>query len=634
MHQIHRESKLRQLDRSTIGGAAAAVLLSIASSSVLVADRTSSAIPSDADDRTIVHVLNRLGFGPSSNDLERVRRLGLEKYIDEQLHPERIRENEALEAKLASFETLKLSTQVLTQEYDEPVKQLRRAAARRQSEDSDRGTAPMDEAERPSEGVPPDASQASAMTGRNENGQVADPAMDDSQGERETVVDKRSPERRDELKAAIHKRALVGQELAQQKVLRATYSERQLEEVLVDFWFNHFNVFGGGNTYTYVTEYERDVIRPHALGKFRDLLGTVAHSPAMLRYLDNWRSVGPNAPGPRRPSRRSAGVVRPRGRAPVWRQPPGRVARRLPTTPPTPAASTVEPKRAQQQPKTKPGLNENYARELMELHTLGVEGGYTQQDVIEVAKCFTGWTIRPPKQGGEAIFNPGMHEPAAKRVLGHEIDAGGERDGEEVLDLLARHPSTATFIATKLARRFVADDPPEAVVERAAERFRETDGDIREVVRTIVTAPEFLDAQAHRAKVKSPFEFVVSALRATDARIEEGEVLVRTVRQLGMPLYGAQPPTGYIDLASSWTSSGALLARMNFALALANNRLPGVTVSLAPLLGNDPAAAHERLLTSLLLNDASSETRATTAKGKNVAQVTALTLGSPEFQRK
>lgn len=621
MHNVHRASMGHRLNRSTIAGAA---LLLIASSSFVAADRASSAIPRGADDRTIVHVLNRLGFGPSSGDLERVRRLGLEKYIDEQLHPERIPEDDALEARLASFETLPLSTEVLTQEYDQPVKQLRRQAARagQTAEQSDRDMGNMDEEADPS-----------SMSGeaRTATPQAADSAKEDPRGE----VDALSPKEREELKAAIRKRALVGQELAQQKILRATYSERQLQEVLVDFWFNHFNVFGGGNTYAYVTEYEREVIRPHALGKFRDLLGAVAHSPAMLRYLDNWRSVGPNAPGPLRPNRpRAAGIVRPRGRGPNWPRPPRRLAGRRPRAFPTQAGATMRARRAQQQPKAKPGLNENYARELMELHTLGVDGGYTQQDVIEVAKCFTGWTIRRPSRGGGAFFNPGMHEPGTKHVLEQEIDAGGERDGEEVLDLLAQHPSTARFIATKLTRRFVADDPPEALVQRAAERFQETDGDIREIVRTIVTSPELFDAAAHRGKVKSPFEFVVSALRATDARIDEGGALVRNLRQLGMPLYGAQPPTGYVDLASSWTNSGALLARMNFALALANNRIRGVTVSLASLLGNDPAAAHQRLLDSLLLNDASSQTRATTAKGKNVAQVTALTLGSPEFQRK
>ncbi|MGH9161317.1 MAG: DUF1800 domain-containing protein [Vicinamibacteraceae bacterium] len=586
MRDVHRASQGHWLNRSTIAGA---VLLLLAGSSTLVADRARSALPTDADDRTIVHVLNRLGFGFSRGDLERVRRLGVEKYIDEQLHPERIPENEALEARLASFETLTLSTKVLTQEYDQPVKQLRRQAARagQTAAPGDRDMGKMDE-----EGDPSSRSGV-ARTDTTDAPQAANAADEDPRGK----VDASSPEAREELKAAVRRRALVGRELAQQKLLRATYGERQLQELLVDFWFNHFNVFGGGNTYAYVTEYERDVIRPHALGKFRDLLGATAHSPAMLRYLDNWRSVGPNAQGRLRPDR---------PRAP----------------------------RAQQPPKEKAGLNENYARELMELHTLGVEGGYTQRDVIEVAKCFTGWTTRQPKQGGEAFFNPRMHEPGTKHVLGQEIDAGGEGDGEEVLDVLAQHPSTATFIATKLARRFVADDPPEALVERTAQRFRETDGDIRETVRTIVTSPEFFDAAAHRAKVKSPFEFVVSALRATEAHVDEGEALVRNLRQLGMPLYGAQPPTGYIDLARTWTSSGALLGRMNFALALANNRLDGVTVSLEPLLGSDPATAHQRLLASLLLNEASAETRATTAKGKSVAQVTALTLGSPEFQRK
>jgi uncharacterized protein (DUF1800 family) len=225
------------------------------------------------------------------------------------------------------------------------------------------------------------------------------------------------------------------------------------------------------------------------------------------------------------------------------------------------------------------GLNENYGRELMELHTLGVDGGYTQQDVTEVARAFTGWTIDRPRMGGDFKFDARLHDDGPKLVLGHVIKAGGERDGEAVLDLLARHPSTARFIATKLVRRFVSDTPPPALVDRVAARFRETDGDLREVVRAILTSPEFLSPDVMHAKVKTPLEFVVSAVRATDAEIDDARPLVRQIADLGMPLYQCQPPTGYTDTADAWVNTGALVGRMNFGLALASGKLRGVVVS-------------------------------------------------------
>jgi uncharacterized protein (DUF1800 family) len=226
------------------------------------------------------------------------------------------------------------------------------------------------------------------------------------------------------------------------------------------------------------------------------------------------------------------------------------------------------------------GLNENYGRELMELHTLGVDGGYTQQDVTEVARAFTGWTIEQPRQGGGFKFDPRRHDDGKKVVLEHVINTGGgQRDGEEVLDVLSTHPSTARFIATKLVRRFVNDTPPAALVARVATRFRETDGDLREVMRTILTSPEFLAGDAYRAKIKTPFEFVVSAVRATDAEVHDAHSLVRQIAELGEPLYQCQPPTGYKDTADAWVNTGALVGRMNFGLALAANRLHGVIVS-------------------------------------------------------
>jgi uncharacterized protein (DUF1800 family) len=337
-------------------------------------------------------------------------------------------------------------------------------------------------------------------------------------------------------------------ELSEQKVLRAVYSERQLQEVLTDFWFNHFNVDARkGRDRFLITPYERDAIRPHVLGRFRDLLGATAKSPAMLFYLDNWLSADPNGPhaivSPPRLARGPFG-----GRVVV----PGRVRQ--------PAQGPNAPK----------GLNENYGRELLELHTLGVDGGYTQKDVTEVARAFTGWTIEPARQGGGFVFRPQLHDPGAKMVLGHAIKAGGgQSDGEQVLDILAAHPSTARFIAAKLARRFVSDDPPPALVDRAADRFRRTGGDLREVVRTILLSPEFQSADLYRAKAKSPFEFVVSALRAAGTDVDDPRPLVRMLQEMGMPLYQCQPPTGYKDTADAWINTGALVSRMNAAVRLA-----------------------------------------------------------------
>jgi uncharacterized protein (DUF1800 family) len=319
-------------------------------------------------------------------------------------------------------------------------------------------------------------------------------------------------------------------EAARQKILRAVYSERQLQEVLTDFWFNHFNVDARkGPVKLMLAEYERDTIRPHVLGKFRDLLEADAKSPAMLFYLDNWMS------------------------------------------------------------NVRRGLNENYARELMELHTLGVDGGYTQQDVVDVARAFTGWTIDQPRDNGGFVFRRAQHDRDRKIVLGHVIEAGGdESDGERVLDILATHPSTARFIATKLVRRFLSDTPPPALVARAAKRFRDTDGDLREVTRTILTSPEFLSTAASNTKIKSPFEFVVSALRATGADVQDALPLVRALQRLGMPLFQCQPPTGYKDTADAWINTGALVDRMNFALRLATNTLPGT--SIAPAESTDDLA--------------------------------------------
>ena len=409
----------------------------------------------------------------------------------------------------------------------------------------------------------------------------------------------------------------VMRELAEQKLLRAIYSERQLQEVLTDFWFNHFNVDARkGRARFLLTTYEREAIRPHVLGRFRDLLEATAKSPAMLFYLDNWMSADPHA----------VRLGSQDARRPVNRR--------------------------------QPGLNENYARELMELHTLGVDGGFTQKDVTEVARSFTGWTIGNPRQGGGYVFNGRLHDAGEKLVLGHRIHAGGgEHDGEQVLDILATHPSTARFIATKLVRRFVSDTPPPSLVERAAARFSDTDGDIRAVVRTIVTSPEFLAPEAYRAKVKTPFELIVSAVRATGADVSDATPLVRALQQLGMPLYACQPPTGYRDSADAWVNTGAFVSRMNLALALSSNRMRGITIddrqwmddsrlsssdSRRSSVDDRPSAVPDRqssvvgrrIIEDVLNGEVSNATRATIEKATTVAQMAAFALGSPEFQKR
>jgi uncharacterized protein (DUF1800 family) len=544
--------------------------------------------PPQDDDRLVVHVLNRVAFGPRAGDVARVRALGVQKYIAEQLRPEKLHDANA-EARLAGLSTVTLSSRDIAEKYEIP--------------------------------------QIEARKERKANAA----AKDRQDGERRMPDGDRSLEPSRQRPVPDQRANLVVMELGEQKVLRAVYSERQLQEVLTDFWFNHFNVDARkGPSRFMLTEYERDVIRPHVFGKFRDLLEAVAKSPAMLFYLDNWMSADPNGRLGTGLRPTGTGDLSPGSRPRIVRGPfGGRSGTGL--RPRTPGDLSPAPHpRPQPQGKNAPkGLNENYGRELMELHTLGVDGGYTQKDVTEVARAFTGWTIDKPRQGGGFRFEPRIHDQGQKVVLGHVIKAGGgQGDGEQVLDLLARHPSTARFLATKLVRRFVSDTPPATLVDRAAARFRETDGDLREVMRTILTSQEFWSPDAYRAKVKTPVEFVASALRATAADVQDATPLVRTLQQFGMPLYMCQPPTGYKDTADAWVNTGALVARMNFALQLASNKLNGVVVQM-------PAAMEApTLLDSMLGGDASDATRATIAKAKTPEQMVALTLGSPEFQRK
>lgn len=538
------------------------------------AETPPSAVPEKPDTATIVHVLNRTGFGPAPGDLERVRALGLTRYIDRQLHPSQV-DDGPMAARLAELTTLWMSAAEMAEQYFVPAQMERRKAAARA------GTAGGD---------------APEMERRKPGAAAGDTA--------DGVRVPGSPAQRT---AMMREREVLG-ELAGQKILRAVYSNRQLEEVMVDFWFNHFNVFAGkGAVRIYLTEYERDAIRPHVLGKFRELLGATASSPAMLFYLDNWQSAAAESD--------TAPVQRPaRGRMGLLQRPRAEVRSR-----PAPGGS-----------QRVRGINENYARELMELHTLGVDGGYTQKDVQEVARAFTGWTIAMPRQGGSFRYESRIHDAGAKVILGHRLPAGGGRaDGDRVLDILAEHSATAHFIALKLARRFVADTPPPALVDRAAATFLRTHGDIREVLRAILTSPEFFAPATMRAKVKTPFEFVVSAARASGMEVRP-RPLIQAVRDLGMPLYACQPPTGYADRAEAWVNTGALLNRMNFAVSLTQSGgRGGGRAAATGALTSPEVVEHE-----LLGGDVSESTIATVARASEPAQALALLLGSPEFQKR
>jgi uncharacterized protein (DUF1800 family) len=550
-----------------------------------------------AADQEIIQALNRLTFGPRPGDAQKVRAMGLDKWIDLQLHPERI-DNSSLDQFASRYDILKQDPSVALGQF---------AQARRERQMAKR-----------------DRTDSAQMT------------------------------REDRMalqQYGLERRKFMGQ-LQSERVARAVASERQLEEVMTDFWLNHFNVFAGKGPPQpyYLVEYERDVIRPNALGNFRDLLSAVAKSPAMLFYLDNARSMADSS----RP--RLAG----RGRG-------GMLERRL-----------------QQARGT--GLNENYGRELLELHTLGVDGGYTQQDVLNVARALTGWTIKPPATGGGFIFRPEMHDAGEKIVLGRKLAAGrGMEDGEDVLDIVARSPATARYIATKLVRRFVADDPPQALINDAAAVFLKTKGDIREVVRTIVTSNELYSQRAFRSKVKSPFEVVVSAMRALNAQPDPTPRTAQAIAFLGQPIYGHQAPNGYPETGDAWMNTGAILNRINFGMAVAANRIPGLNFAALPgidSLRNAPREKQVDAVVSLLLSgSASPDTRTVLIRGENplaspaaatvemtkgtegnddmmatvdrprranqlalglgsipqldgVAQIVGLALGSPEFQRR
>jgi uncharacterized protein (DUF1800 family) len=555
-------------------------------------------------DEQILHALDRLTFGPRPGDVAQVERIGLKKWIDQQLHPERIPESAELHEKLAPLESLRMDTVELMEHYPPPnlVRQIEDGKAAMPEDPLARAAVRnrMARDERQKDGGADDNNNMEVVTRVRD---ILDPDQIDTlkngtPEEKRAIIASLSPEKLEQLAQALPpklrgpliaaappetRRALlimnapqqaVAADLTAAKLYRAIYSSRQLAGILDDFWFNHFNVFMDKGVDRYeLTDYERDAIEPNVLGRFRDLLEATAKSPAMLFYLDNWQSRGPTKKNPA-------------------------------------------------------GLNENYGRELLELHTLGVDGGYTQNDVTEVARCFTGWSIRAPRQGGGFFYNDRWHDKGQKVVLGVIIPAGGGmEDGERVLDIVAESPATAHHISLELAQKFVADNPPRALVDRMAKTFLKSHGDLREVMKSMLDSPEFWSEGALRAKMKTPFEMVVSAIRATNADVEDAFALSNQIAKLGEPIYRKLEPTGYANVNSEWVSSSALLGRMNFALAFAQNKVPGVHVE--PMPGGDA----DSIARELLFRDMSDQTRAVIEKSPP-EQIAGLVLGSPDFQRR
>jgi uncharacterized protein (DUF1800 family) len=623
-------------------------------------------------EQRVLHALNRFTFGPRPGDIAAVQAMGLKRWFEQQLNPSSI-DDSALEARLEMFPAMKMEQAEMVRRYPSP-QVLRQMVAKNMPLPSDpvehaiyadeiafykaakakqeakqaadaKGDGEMmsptmakdadgkDKTALPGDGVDPAIPAMATHEEQFYSGLEAvkiinlppDERMQRilamspeeliafrrslSQAELAAAAEGLTPIQRETLAALQGSPRMIGAELLQSRMLRDVYSERQLEAVMTDFWLNHFNVYikKNQNEPYMLPAYERETVRPHALGKFEDLLVATAKSPAMLMYLDNWQSIGPDS------------IAAKNG---------GRFAQ---------YAQNPQVKQALKDR----GLNENYARELMELHTLGVQcevsadrpasmldkacgQGYTQQDVTQVAKVLTGWTIDQPFRSGGYQFEPRRHEPGTKAVLGNTIGESGENEGLQVLHMLATSPATAKFISTKLAVRFVSDQPPPALVDRMAKTFVASNGDIKMVLRTMFDSPEFWAPEVYQAKMKTPEEFVISAVRASGAEVKNAIPLVQSLEKLGMPLYGMQTPNGYSWMAETWVNTGDLVSRMNFALGLSSDRIPGVQTDWTRLLGQtgagiEPvaltqgdAAAKEAKLEMLLLGQAVSDrTRST-----------------------
>ena len=685
-------------------------------------------------DQRILHALNRFTFGPRPGDLDAVREMGLDKWFEEQLHPVLIDQTE-LETRLGQFPAIQSNSEELLARFpsnavvrqamdgkapipENPAlhaiyeNQIARIEFNRQQQEQKKaseakgreqaqapiattlnaiasmagenamsaGTATMASGPAQSGDMAPGAMSAPAAPAPLAQPIPTQPAFDESlipkilalppqkravrlghmqpaefesfrkalkPPQRAALVADLGPGLREEVEALDNPRRVVVSELVSRRLARDTYSNAQLLEVMTDFWLNHFNVYLQKNEETpyYLANYEQDVIRPRALGKFEDLLEATAHSPAMLLYLDNANSMGPDSPAAER-------------------------------------AKVAAARRPSGQQKLREGLNENYARELMELHTLGVNGGYTQADVTQVARVFTGWTVDRPQRGGGFRFEENRHEPGTKKVLGKKIKEHGEYEGRQVLHMLASSPATAHFLSRELAERFVGDQPPQALVDRLAKSYKSSDGDISAVLRTLFRSPEFWADSVYRTKVKTPLEFVVSALRAGDFDTTNYQPLENALNGMGMQVYGSVPPTGYSWQSAAWVSTGALVNRMNFALSLAANRFPGVKALWAPQtnaaetpkrahatlvsnpvadpndLGSSPEAQEQHLESMLVAGGVSASTRTAVLdqfqarEGRNLPSrnttpavaaaalekqdqlLAGLLLGSPEFQRR
>jgi uncharacterized protein (DUF1800 family) len=595
----------------------------------------------------VLHALNRFTFGPRPGDVASVQAMGLKQWFERQLSPLSI-DDSALEDRLEMFPAMKMQEAELKQRYPSPqmlkqiidrnlplpsdpvehaiyadeiafykaqkAKQAEKKAEAAQNPDGEMMSPEMaknapgkEKSALPGDGVDPSVPAMATHEEQFYSGldavKIINLPPDErmrrilamppnelvafrrslSQRELADATDGLSPIQRETLAALQGSPRMIGAELLATRMLRDVYSERQLEAVMTDFWLNHFNVYlkKNQNEPYLLPAYERDVIRPNALGKFEDLLVATAKSPAMLMYLDNFQSIGPDS----------------------------QAARNAPRL-----ARFVQNPQVKQALKDR-GLNENYARELMELHTLGVQcevsadrpvsmldkacgQGYTQQDVTQVAKVLTGWTIDQPYRSGGYQFEERRHEPGSKTVLGKTIGENGEREGMQVLHMLATSPATAKFISTKLAVRFVSDSPPPALVDRMANAFLASDGDIKTVLRTMFDSPEFWSPEVYRAKVKTPEEFVVSAVRASGADIKNAIPLVQALDRLGMPFYGMQTPNGYSWMAEPWVNTGDLVSRMNFALGLSSDHFPGVETDWARVLGDTGTGVKPATLTT------------------------------------
>jgi len=585
------------------------------------------------EDQKIIHVLNRLGFGARPGDVERVRRIGLEKYIDQQLNPSSI-DDAATEAKVKGLDVFNLSTPEIFAKYPNPGALLRQleggkvaqANAQRQKA-GDQQQMPMVPGAQPGQPV---------VTAQNQD------LSPDEQKARQQKL------RELYVKYDLKPAAQILPQIVANRVIRDVYSEKQLQEVMVDFWQNHFNVFAGKAAVRwYIPSYERDVLRPNALGNFKDLLLGTAKSPAMLFYLDNFQNVSPNIPAPRqnRGAQQLQNYIRNGGQlTPEMRD---RIKQQTGATDAQIDQRIQQMKSGQQpqQQRAKRGLNENYARELMELHTLGVDNGYTQNDIIEVAKCFTGWTIADPQgyrrvaaldiegkdnrqlaklqrmpgvpddlDSGEFFFNPGLHEGGPKMVMGQKIDEGGMKDGLKVIDMLVDSPYTAKFIARKLANKFVSDKPSDALVQRVADAFHSSHGDIKTTLKALFTDKEFFAPENYRSKIKTPYELAISSIRALGGDTNGSPAFLAMLNKLGEVPYGYQAPTGYPDKAEDWVNTGALLERLNYAIAVASNRIPGTHVDLKPFASTDKTQILNKAVEEILNGEISPVTKATLLK--------------------